>query len=71
MSIDGKWSYMGDEISDEMLCAFAVVGSHDDVVAKAKARYGSYATSISFDIPVRTPGDEERLRHMVRQLQSA
>ncbi len=70
MSIDGKWSSMAGEITDEMLAAFAVVGSYDDVVAKAKARYGSYATSISFDIPVRTPGDQERLRHMVRELRS-
>ena len=70
MSIDGKWSSMAGEITDEMLGAFAVVGSYDDVVARAKARYASYATSISFGIPVRTPEDEERLRHMVCELRS-
>ena len=71
MSVEGQWSLMGREITDEMLDAFAVVGGYDDIVDRVKARYGRYASSVSFSIPVRTPEDEERLRAMVKSLQTA
>ena len=71
MSVEGKWSEMEAEITDEMLDAFAVSGTYDEIVDKVKDRYGAYATSISFSIPVRTPDDEERLKAMVRELQQA
>jgi probable F420-dependent oxidoreductase len=68
MSVDGKWSDMGKEITDEMLDAFAVIGAYDDIIPKVKAAYGSYATSIYFSIATRTPEDEERLREMIKVL---
>ncbi len=71
MSIDGQWGQMGEQITDEMLDAFAVVGSYDDIVDEIKVRYGAYAGSIGFSIPTRTPEDEERLRSMLKSLQAA
>ena len=71
MSVEGQWSEMEAEITDEMLDAFAVSGSYDEIVRRIKARYGPYATSVSFSIPVGTPDDEERLKAMVRELQAA
>ena len=68
MSVNGEWAGMGQEITDEMLETFAVVGLHDDIVDMVKARYGSYASSVVFSIPVHTPDDRERLRAMVKQL---
>ena len=69
MSVEGRWSEMVHEITDDMLEAFTVVGTYDDIVDKVKARYGSYATSIAFSIPVRTPEDAERLGVMIKSLQ--
>jgi probable F420-dependent oxidoreductase len=69
MSVEGKWSEMAGEITDEMLDTFAVVGTYDDVVDKIKETFGPYATSIGFTIPVRTWDDRERLAEMVRRLQ--
>ena len=71
MSIDGQWGQMGEQITDEMLDAFAVVGTYDDIVDEIRARYGAYAGSIGFSIPTRTPEDEERLRSMLKSLQAA
>ena len=71
MSLDGKWSEMGKEITDDMLEAFAVVGAYDEIVEKIQARYGGYATSITFSIPTPTPEDEKRLRTIIKRLQTA
>ena len=70
MSVDGQWGQMGAHITDEMLEAFAVVGTYDDIVEKIKKRYGPFATSISFSIPLRAPGDQQRLQDMVRRLKA-
>ena len=61
---------MGQQITDEMLDAFTVTGTYDDIVDGIKATYGIYATSIGFSIPVRAPEDEERLKAMLRDLQA-
>ena len=70
MSVNGEWASMGQEITDDMLETFAVVGLHDDIVDMVKVRYGSYASSVVFSIPVRTPDDRERLGAMVKQLRA-
>ena len=69
MSVDNKWSEMPSQITDEMLDTFAVVGTHDQIVAKLKVAHGDYATAIGFDIPTETPEDEAMLSQMVRELQ--
>ena len=71
MSVDGQWSEMGAQITDEMLDEFAVVGLYDDIVDKIKERYGPYAGSIGLSIPVETDEDRERLAGMVKELQAA
>ena len=71
MSIEGRWGEMAGEITDEMLDAFAVVGDHDHIVQKIKDRFGGYAASVGFSIPVENDDDRERLKNLVRQLQSA
>lgn len=70
MSVDGKWSEMPNLITDEMLDAFAVVGTYDDIVSKIKTTYGIYASSVGFTIPVRSPEDRERLKEMVAELKA-
>jgi probable F420-dependent oxidoreductase len=70
MSVDGKWGEMPSLITDDMLDAFSVIGTHDEIVPRLKAAYGDYATSISFSIPVESPEDEDRLKSMVAELQA-
>ena len=70
MSVEGRWSQMGREITDEMFEAFAVIGTYDQIVEKLRSRYRSYATSIGFAIPTRTSDDEERLKAMISGLQA-
>ena len=69
MSVDNKWAEMPSQITDEMLDTFAVVGTHDQIVAKLKEAHGDYATSIGFDIPTETPEEEATLASMIRELQ--
>ena len=70
MSVDNRWGEMGQEITDDMLDQFAVIGHYDGIVDKIKDRFGGFDTSFSFSIPVRSPEDEERLKSMIKSLQS-
>ena len=70
MSVKGHWDKMVGEITDEMLEAFAVVGTYDDIVVKIKARHGSYATSLDFSPQARNSEEKDRLRSIIRSLQA-
>jgi probable F420-dependent oxidoreductase len=69
MSARGQWVEMADEITDEMLDQLAVIGTYDEIADKIKERWGGVVSRIAFDMPVRSPADEERLRAIVRALQ--
>jgi probable F420-dependent oxidoreductase len=71
MSTQGRWAEMGDLITEEMLEEFAIVSPYDGLIEKIKARWRGIVTRTGFSIPIRKPEDEERLRHMVRELQQA
>ena len=47
MSKDGRWSDMGDAIDDELLNAFAVVGTPEEVGRGLAERWGAVATRVS------------------------
>ena len=70
MSVKGDWGQMVREITDDMLEAFAVIGTYDEIVGKIKARYGSYATSLDFSLQARNSEEKDRLRSMIRSLQA-
>ncbi len=69
MSSEGLWTEMAEEITDEMLEEFAVIGTYDEIVDKIKERWGWVVNRVGFTMPVRGPADEERLRAMIRALQ--
>ncbi len=71
LSVQKRWEEMPGRISDEMLETIAVVGTYGDVAQKILKRYGDFATRIEFSLPVRKPGDAERLRRVVQELQSS
>jgi alkanesulfonate monooxygenase SsuD/methylene tetrahydromethanopterin reductase-like flavin-dependent oxidoreductase (luciferase family) len=71
LSVQGRWGEMNRLISDEVLDEFALVGTYDEVIPKIKARWGGILTTTGFAMPTRSPADEERLRHYIKEIQKA
>ena len=71
LSLQGKWQEMATMITDEILEEFAVIGTYDEIVDKIKEKCEGLIHRVTFSIPVRTPEDEERLKHMIKELQAA
>src|SRR5712671_2877994 len=63
-----RWAEMPDLVTDEMLDAYAVIGTYDEIAAKLRARYADLATSLEFAIPLSEPGDEATLRGLIDSL---
>jgi probable F420-dependent oxidoreductase len=71
LSVQKRWEEMPEHIADGVLETIAIVGTWDDVARKILERYGDFATRIEFSLPVRKPGDAERLRRVLGELQGA
>ena len=63
-----RWAEMPGLISDEMLDAYAVIATHDEIAAKLRARYAGLATSLEFAIPLSDAGDDAALRRLIESL---
>lgn len=50
----GQWAGMADEITDEMLDVYAVIGTFDEIVDKIKQRYTGYLDRFAFYFPFAT-----------------
>jgi probable F420-dependent oxidoreductase len=70
LSVQKRWEEMPGRISDDVVETIAVIGTYDDVARKILERYGDFATRIEFSLPVRKPGDAERLRQIIGALQN-
>ncbi len=66
LSKQGEWGRMGDLITDEMLDAFAVIASPEEVPARVLSRYGDIVDRISFYAPYRA--EPERWSRMLAAL---
>ena len=62
---------MGDEITDEMLDSFAVVGTYDQIATKIKSTYGKYAASVSFGMDTQNDEEENILRDVIKNLKDS
>ncbi|MEX2157998.1 MAG: TIGR03617 family F420-dependent LLM class oxidoreductase [Dehalococcoidia bacterium] len=71
LSLEGKWQEMATRMTDDMLEQFAVIGTHDEIVKKIKAKSEGLIDRLTFAIPVRSPEDEERLQDMIKELKAA
>lgn len=71
MSLKGMWDKMPAEVPDDVLDAFTIAGTYDEIVDRIKDRFGGICTRIGLSLPLETPDDEERAAQMVKQLQSA
>jgi len=61
----GDWGGMASLITDEMLDAYALEGTYDQVPDLLKRKYGGILDRIAFYTPVRTDGDEGRWRELI------
>jgi probable F420-dependent oxidoreductase len=66
-----RWDEMAALVDDRMLDTYAVTGTHNEIAAKLRARYGDVATAIEFAIPLAGPADEVRLRALIEELRRA
>ncbi|HEU4759215.1 MAG TPA: TIGR03617 family F420-dependent LLM class oxidoreductase [Dehalococcoidia bacterium] len=71
LSMEGRWPDMANEITDEMLEEFAVVGTYDELLPKLKERFAGLVTTLDFGFGIRGPEDQERLGWMVQELKKA
>jgi len=63
-----EWERMPDQIDDEVLNTFAVVGTHDAIAEKLRRRFGDVVTSCEFSIAVNNEADKARLTQIVKDV---
>lgn len=63
-----RWEEMPDLVGDEMLDTYAMIGTHDEIAAKLRTRYGGLATSLEFSIPLADSRDETTLGGLIEEL---
>lgn len=71
LSREGKWPEMANVISDEMLDAWAVSATWDDLADALVERCRSLAGAILLDLPPDLRSDDGRVRDLVRALHGA
>jgi probable F420-dependent oxidoreductase len=64
-----RWEEMPGFISDEMLDYYAVIGTHDEIAGKLRARFASVASHLEFAIPVAGDADKATLGDLLKSLQ--
>jgi probable F420-dependent oxidoreductase len=67
MSMEGKWREMSKLINEEMVHAFAAVGTYDEIASVIKKRFAG-VNRIGFDIPVRDDRDRGVLKEILQDL---
>ena len=63
----GDWGGMAKEITDEMLDAYAVVGTYEDIADKVMRRYDGLLDRVGFYIPYRAGLDDAEWRKLTRR----
>ena len=61
LSKQGQWDRMGELISDEILEAFAIVGTPDEIVPKLRARYGDAVDRVTLTFGFGTKASSKEL----------
>jgi probable F420-dependent oxidoreductase len=69
LSVQGKWTELPKQITDDMLEEWAIVSTYDEFPAKLKARAAGAYDSVLLDLPQALQQDEERVADIVKQLQ--
>jgi len=67
LSVHQKWRDMAELVTEEMVHAFAAVGTYRDIAATIKKRFAGISR-LSFDMPVRSDHDRGTLKEIVQDL---
>ena len=67
LSVQQKWRDMAELVTEEMVHAFAAVGTYRDIAATIKKRFAGISR-LSFDMPVRSDHDRGTLKEIVQDL---
>jgi probable F420-dependent oxidoreductase len=67
LSVQQKWSEMPKLVSDEMVNAFAAVGSYRDIAAVMKKRFAG-VNRLDFEIPIQSDRDRGVVREIIQEL---
>ena len=66
MTRKGDWTGMANLITDEMLEAYAVQGSWEEIPGKIKSKYAGILDRVAFYFPFREGADQGRWREIVK-----
>jgi probable F420-dependent oxidoreductase len=67
LSVQQKWPEMGKLVTDEMVHAFAAVGTYDEIASVMKKRFAG-VNRLSFDMPLRNDHDRGVLKEILQDL---
>jgi probable F420-dependent oxidoreductase len=67
LSVQQKWREMASLVTEEMVHAFAAVGTYDVIAAAIKKRFAG-VNRLGFDMPVRNETDRGTLREILQDL---
>src|SRR5579885_259430 len=67
LSVQQRWREMAKLVSEEMVHAFAAVGTYDEIAARIKKRFAG-VNRLSFDMPVRNDHDRGVLKEIIQDL---
>lgn len=70
LSVRQKWGEMPKLVTEEMVHAFAAVGTHRDIAAVMKKRFAG-VNRLDFEIPVRNEHDRGVVREVIQELRRA
>jgi probable F420-dependent oxidoreductase len=70
LSREGKWQALPKLITDDMLEEWAVIATYDELAARLAERCSDIFDSVLLDLPAKLRADEDRVREVVRTLQS-
>ena len=71
LSKQQRWEEMPKLISDDILHAYATVGTYDEIGRKLGERYGGLVQRIEFSIACNSEAEKEQLRDLVKQIHAA
>jgi hypothetical protein len=67
LSVQQKWPEMAKLVTDEMVHAFAAVGTYDEIAGVIKKRFAG-VNRLSFDMPVKNDHDRGVLKEIIQDL---
>ena len=67
LSVQQKWTEMAKQVTDEMVHAFAAVGTYADIARVIKKRFAG-VNRLIFDMPVKNDHDRGMLKEIIQDL---